>query len=62
MKTEVKQAVGKRINKKRYLYPLPCPCPVESHGGVDGLYTRRSSHKEGFTQRLPRYINLFKPI
>ncbi len=29
-KTEVKQAVRKKINKKRYLYPLTVSCPVES--------------------------------
>ncbi len=46
-KTEVKQAVRKKIKKKkRYLYP----CPVESHGRVDGLYTLRSSHEEVFTR------------
>ncbi len=53
-KTEVKQAVRKKINKKQYLYPLPVSCPEESHGRVDGLYTLRSSHEEGFTRRLPR--------
>ncbi len=47
----MKQVVGKRINKKRYLYPLPVSCPVESHGRVDGLYTLRSSHEEDFTRR-----------
>ncbi len=37
--TEVKQVVGKRRNKKRYTVYIPCrcPCPVESHGRVDGL-------------------------
>ncbi len=53
----MKQVLGKRINKQRYL----CPCPVESHGRVDGLYSLRSSHEEGFTRPLPRYNNLFKP-
>ncbi len=38
--TEVKQLVGKRKNKKRYL----CPLLVESLDRVDGLYTLRSSH------------------
>ncbi len=39
-KTEVKQAVRKKRNKKL-------------HGRVDGLYTRRSSHEEVFTRPLP---------
>ncbi len=45
IETEVKQAVRKKINKKRYLYPLTVSLP----GGVDGLYTLRSSHEEVFT-------------
>ncbi len=48
-KTEVKQAVRKKINKKRYLYPLT----VSLSSGVAesmvltlfGLLTRRSSHE-----------------
>ncbi len=36
----MKQVVGKRINKTRYLYPLQVSLP----GGVDGLYTLQASH------------------
>ncbi len=57
--------VGKCIKKYDTYIPCRCPCPVESHSRVDGLYTLRSSHKEGYTwrlpRRLPRYINLLNP-
>ncbi len=49
MKTEVKRAVRKRINKSDTSIPCRSLCPVESHGRVDGLYTLRSAHEEGFT-------------
>ncbi len=49
----MKQVVGKRINKKQYLYPLPVPLP----GGVDGLYTLRSSHKEGILKHNISILN-----
>ncbi len=39
--TVVKQVVGKRTNKKRYL----CPLPVSLPSRVDGLYSLRSSHE-----------------
>ncbi len=50
--TEVKQVVGKRKNKKRYLLYIlcRCPCPVDSHGRVDGLYS------SVFTRSLPKLL------
>ncbi len=60
--TEVKQVVEKRRKKQRYLYALPGPCPVESHGRVDGLYTLRSSQVEGFTRQLLSKLSFFIPI
>ncbi len=43
----MKQAERKKINKKRYVYPLA----VSLHG-VDGLYTLQSSHEEADTIKL----------
>ncbi len=40
-KTEVKQAVRKKRNKKRYLYPLPVESMVFT---LFGLLIRRASH------------------
>ncbi len=43
--SEVKQVVGKRKNKKRYLCRLPCPCPtIESMVfTLFGLHTTASA-------------------
>ncbi len=42
-KTEVKQAVRKKRNKKRYLYPLTVSWPVESM--VFELLPRKNTNK-----------------
>ncbi len=54
----MKQVVRKKINKKRYLYLLLVSYPLDLYT-VDGLYTLRSAHEEGFTQRLPQPLPLY---
>ncbi len=57
---ELKQGVEiGRIKSDTYV-PCWCPCPVESHGRVNGLYTLQSSHEEALLPTNHFYTHLTK--
>ncbi len=56
--TEVKQVVGKKRNKKQYLYALPVSLPESMVFTLFGLHTRRPSH-DGFRDRCRGKLSFF---
>ncbi len=62
--TPVFYNLAPRPIKYQVSVPIPtccCPCPVESHGRVDGLYTRRASD-DGCRDRCHSILTFFKPV